>query len=48
MSQDILMIDGKAYSGLQFSSLTTGSEERWVFGVGSIPVPILPSGQDMK
>ena len=27
---------------------TTGSEEREVFGVGSIPVAILPSGQDMK
>ena len=28
--------------------LPTGSEERKVFGVGSIPVKILPSCQDMK
>ena len=28
--------------------LPTGSEEREVFGVGSIPVAILPSCQDMK
>ena len=27
---------------------TTGSEEREVLGVGSIPVAILPSRQDMK
>ena len=28
--------------------LPTGSEEREVLGVGSIPVAILPSCQDMK
>ena len=28
--------------------LPTGSEEREVLGVGSIPVAILPSRQDMK
>ena len=28
--------------------LTNGSEEREVLGVGSIPVAILPSCQDMK
>ena len=28
--------------------LPTGSEERGVLGVGSIPVAILPSCQDMK
>ena len=28
--------------------LPTGSEERGVLGVWSIPVAILPSGQDMK
>ena len=28
--------------------LPTGSEERGVLGVGSIPVVILPSCQDMK
>ena len=28
--------------------LSTGSEEREVLGVGSIPVAILPSCQDMK
>ena len=28
--------------------LPTGSEERGVFGVGSIPVALLPSCQDMK
>ena len=28
--------------------LPTGSEEREVLGVGSIPVAILPSGQYMK
>ena len=28
--------------------LPTGSEERGVFEVGSIPVAILPSCQDMK
>ena len=28
--------------------LPTGSKEREVFGVGSIPVAILPSCQDMK
>ena len=28
--------------------LPTGSEEREVFGVGSIPVAILPSCQDIK
>ena len=28
--------------------LLTGSEERGVFGVGSIPVAILSSCQDMK
>ena len=28
--------------------LPTGSEERDVLGVGSIPVAILPSGQDIK
>ena len=27
---------------------TTGSEERELLGVGSIPVEILPSCQDMK
>ena len=31
-----------------FSLLPTGSEEREVLGVGSIPPPILPSCQDMK
>ena len=30
------------------SLLPTGSEERDVMGVGSIPVAILPSFQDMK
>ena len=28
--------------------LPTGSEERGILGVGSIPVPILPSCQNMK
>ena len=32
----------------QIHLLLTGSEERNVLGVGSIPVVILPSGQDMK
>ena len=30
------------------SLLPTGSEEREVFGVGSIPVAILPAAQNMK
>ena len=34
--------------GLTVTLLPTGSEERGVLGVGSIPVAILPSCQDMK
>ena len=33
---------------MTFHLLPTGSEEREVFGVGSIPVAILPSCQYMK
>ena len=39
---------GYLRSGGRHGILPTGSEEREVLGVGSIPVAILPSCQDMK
>ena len=33
---------------VKVSLLPTGSEESEVLGVGSIPIAILPSGQNMK
>ena len=46
-----LLFHGTILFSIQFASnylLPTGSEERGVLGVGSIPVAILPSCQDMK
>ena len=39
---------GSIILSIQVHLLPTGSEEREVLGVGSIPVAILPSRQDIK